>query len=1415
MKRVCVLLLCLCGVLSAAPVHADTALCDASSENCRTRVLTLIAAERVGIDVSFWFMDDARFSNALVKQWKTGVPVRVIMDPRANASKPVNATILSQLKSAGIPMRMKSSGDIAHWKGMIFAGQNTAEFSGANYSPYEYTPQQPYVDYSDEVIYFSDEPDVVPSLMRHFDDVWTDTTGYADYANVVDPTSRLYPLYPIAPEFNFPPDDSYFDRLHPLVRAEAQRPDGKIDVTMYRITDGRDADDLIFAAGQGIPVRLYAEPNEYRNPARLDDSYNIDRMFMAGVQIRMRAHIGLNHQKTVLLYSQGVAVFGTSNWSTASDDNQLEVNYFTTKTWFLQWFHDLFDRKWDNTHVMPDGTFAAESTAFTPLPPDKPVYTAPAKQATGVDPAAATLKWTAGNWARQYDVYFGTSAVPPLLKTNVNLGPSQTPTDVKSFALPALQPGTTYYWQIVSKTMANIGATGAIWSFTTAGTAPAPTVPGTPAPADGATDVSATPTLGWSAAAATSYDVFFGSSNPPTQVATGLAAASYTPSALATNTTYFWQIVARNSTGATAGPVWSLTTGSTAATNGLPTPWVDADIGAVGVKGAASFNGSAFIVSGAGADIWNAADAFHFVYQPLNGDGEIIARVASVPTVNNWSKAGVMIRETLSQSSPFAIMLVSAAKGTAFQYRTTAGAAAAGAGASVNSAPYWVRLTRTADTISGSQSVDGVTWQPIGTTSVAMAASVFVGLAVTSHDRTRLVTSPFDHVAVTTTGGVPQPPSGPGSPSPSSGATGVSTAPTLTWSGSGATTYDVSFGTTNPPSAAASGLTDASYAPAALANSTTYFWQVTARNATGVTAGPVWSFATAAAPAPGGVPPPWSDGDVGAVGAAGSASGTGGSFTAAGAGADIWNTADAFHYVYQPFSGDGQIVAHVASVQNVASWSKAGVMIRDTLKPTSAFAFMLISAAKGAAFQYRTSAGVAAAGGAGSTATPPMWVKIVRSGATISGYQSTDGTTWQLAGTASPTMGTSVEIGLVVCSHTTGKLATAVFDTVVVTQGTAANQPPAVSLTSPANGAAFTSPADVALAASASDPENRLTRVEFYAGTTLLGTAASAPYAFTWSAAPVGTYALTAVAYDSDGGVTSSAPATVTVSAGGAPFNGIQNVFVIVLENHDWADIAGSPLAPYINNVLLPQGAHAEQYFNPAGVHPSLPNYLWLEAGQSFGVADDGSPALRHQATTQHLTRQLEAAGISWKAYEEGIAGTSCPVSDTGLYAAKHDPFVYFDDVTDGNSAQSAHCIAHVRPYAELAADLQQNTVARYSFITPDLCHDMHDCGIDAGDQWLSAEVPKILASAAYQHAVVFVTWDESESTPDRPIGMIALSPAAKAGYANTVAYTHSSTLRTVQEIFGLPDLLGDAAAAADLADLFAPAPPPAAAPKR
>jgi hypothetical protein len=283
----------------------------------------------------------------------------------------------------------------------------------------------------------------------------------------------------------------------------------------------------------------------------------------------------------------------------------------------------------------------------------------------------------------------------------------------------------------------------------------------------------------------------------------------------------------------------------------------------------------------------------------------------------------------------------------------------------------------------------------------------------------------------------------------------------------------------------------------------------------------------------------------------------------------------------------------------------------------------------------------------------------------------------------------------------------------------------------------------------------------------------------------------------------------------------IKTVFVIIMENHNWTgngglSIKGNSAAPYINFTLLPMASHANNYNNPPGTHPSLPNYLWLEAGTGFGIKSDGSPPQFHQSTQQHLVRLLENAGISWKAYDEDISGTTCPIANTGpidpnggpLYAARHNPFVYFDDVTNNLNLKSATCISHIRPFTQLAGDLAANTVARYNFITPNLCDDMHDaCSgnpIAHGDAWLAKHVPEILNSTAYRSGgALFIVWDEANKG-DGPIPMIVLSPFAKGnGYSNTIYYNHGSTLRALQEIFGVYPLLRNAGSEADLSGLF------------
>ncbi|MDB5218421.1 MAG: putative acid phosphatase [Myxococcaceae bacterium] len=282
-------------------------------------------------------------------------------------------------------------------------------------------------------------------------------------------------------------------------------------------------------------------------------------------------------------------------------------------------------------------------------------------------------------------------------------------------------------------------------------------------------------------------------------------------------------------------------------------------------------------------------------------------------------------------------------------------------------------------------------------------------------------------------------------------------------------------------------------------------------------------------------------------------------------------------------------------------------------------------------------------------------------------------------------------------------------------------------------------------------------------------------------------------------------------SAAARASHSIKNVFVIVMENHDWSSIKGSSSAPYINGTLLAIGAHAERYTSPQDIHPSEPNYVWLEAGDELNIADDDDPAINYRTTKNHLSRQMEIAGVSWRSWQESITPGLCPLASSGLYGAKHNPFVFFEDVTEGRDPHSAHCLEHIRPFEELASVLSSGPVAQYNFITPNLCNDMHDSGgcvtpdsVANGDAWLAREVPKILASKAYQDGgALFVTWDESEGGAGTPIGLIAISPFAKPGYSNDVPYTHSSLLRTVQDVFALRPFMRDAANATPLSDLF------------
>ncbi|HTA94370.1 MAG TPA: alkaline phosphatase family protein [Polyangiaceae bacterium] len=281
----------------------------------------------------------------------------------------------------------------------------------------------------------------------------------------------------------------------------------------------------------------------------------------------------------------------------------------------------------------------------------------------------------------------------------------------------------------------------------------------------------------------------------------------------------------------------------------------------------------------------------------------------------------------------------------------------------------------------------------------------------------------------------------------------------------------------------------------------------------------------------------------------------------------------------------------------------------------------------------------------------------------------------------------------------------------------------------------------------------------------------------------------------------------------------IKHVFVIAMENHDASQVYGDTTdAPYINNTLIPAYAHATNFNDALALSiPSEPHYVWIEGGTNafsdHTFTTDSDPSSSNStSSTSHMATQIKNAtnGVTWRTYQEGLNSSTgtCPIHSSGFYAAKHDPFVFYKDVSGSPpSATNATCAAHHRAYSSLAADIAAGDVESYTFITPDLCHDMHGASgcpnsnlIQQGDQWLQSELPRLISYANANAGVIFVEWDEGSSTLKMPF--LAIGPGVKVGYAGSVSYGHSSIIKSVEAILGLPTL-SKVSSANTLSDLF------------
>ncbi len=452
----------------------------------------------------------------------------------------------------------------------------------------------------------------------------------------------------------------------------------------------------------------------------------------------------------------------------------------------------------------------------SPLPA-APVLTSPANGATGVS-TSASLNWSTATGANTYTVYFGTVNPPPVVVQS---------TILTTYSPGTLVQGNTYYWYIAATNSSGSTPSAAIWSFT----AGAP--PGTVtllSPADGATGVSTSASLSWSAATgATSYAVNFGTVNPPPQVVPSTTATTYSPTLLA-NTTYYWQIVATDSSGSTSSVVRSFTTGT------APGPvTLSPTSGSTNVSTSVSLGWSS-----------TGATSYAVYFGATNPPPQAVPST----TATNYSPANlatsttyywqIVATNSFGSTSSSTASFTTAAPGVLTLVSPTNGATGVSPSASLTwslSTPatsYAVYFGTTNPPPLVLPSTTSTTYAP---PTLAAATTYYWQIIATTSSGTDSST-----VASFTTGA---PPGAVTSPSPANGATGVPQQVTLSWSAAtGASAYNVYFGTTNPPPLAGQGTTLTNFFPATLATGTTYYWQVVATNSFGSTSSPLWSFTT-------------------------------------------------------------------------------------------------------------------------------------------------------------------------------------------------------------------------------------------------------------------------------------------------------------------------------------------------------------------------------------------------------------------------------------------------------------------------------------------------------------------------------------------------------------------------------------------
>jgi acid phosphatase len=298
----------------------------------------------------------------------------------------------------------------------------------------------------------------------------------------------------------------------------------------------------------------------------------------------------------------------------------------------------------------------------------------------------------------------------------------------------------------------------------------------------------------------------------------------------------------------------------------------------------------------------------------------------------------------------------------------------------------------------------------------------------------------------------------------------------------------------------------------------------------------------------------------------------------------------------------------------------------------------------------------------------------------------------------------------------------------------------------------------------------------------------------------------------------------VSVSLGGyvlwsqrafAQTPGFSHVFVVMEENHGYSQVVGNSAMPYLSMLINNYGLATQYYANS---HPSLPNYLWITSGSNDGITTDECESSSGPLDVDNAVRELNAAGVSWRAYMEDLPSVGWMGCKSGEYRQKHDPFAYYSDVANNTDQQQ-----HIVPFSQFDTDLAADNFAGYNFVTPDLCDDLHSdpsCSngctsnsssacFTGADNWLKTNIGPLLNTNMFQpggDGVLIIVFDEGSANVNGggQVAWVIVGPQVK-GYRSTNFYQHQSTLRLMLQGLGVTKFPQAAATAAEMSEFFKP----------